>query len=283
LSICLTTLFEGDGSNYHCELIESNIIDGIWPGNHDITLLTRFVDCHFDGDWNGYLYFGQWAEEQRLAVPSVSIQLDDWLSLKLDGADPCQLSSSLGIECIAASAEDTARSPLVHKLCNKTAHNSVDSLTSITGRRSGTSSAKTLLVQPDIHTMFPAMRACTPDKIAAAKFMDKEWVNAEETRVARMQAQKETFANATKLTVAKEKRVHWSPHEPAVAMPQPNNSMAPADTLDKAWWHHPKGSETWQQQQESRRYGEAHFSTEQAGKSGRFSNCPRHLLATRRG
>jgi hypothetical protein len=182
------------------------------------------------------LYFGQWAEEQRLAAPSASIQLNDWLSLKSDGADPYGLSSILGVERMVGLAEDTARSPLVHKLCNKTAHDSVDSLPSITGRRSGTSSAKTLSVQPDICTMFPAMRAHTPDKIAAAKFMDEECVlqeSAEETRIARMQARKEMFINAAKLTVTKEKGVRWSPHEPAVATPQPNNSMVPADTLDK--------------------------------------------------
>jgi hypothetical protein len=196
--VCLTTLFEGDGTHCHQELIESNIINGIWPGNHDITLITYFVDCHFDGDWNGYMYFGQWAEEQRLDAPSASIRLDYWLSLKLDGADPYGLSSILSVEHTAGSAEDTAYNPLVHKLCNKTAHNSVDSLPSITGRQSGTSSVKTLTVQPDICTMFPAMRAPTPDKIAAAKFMDEECVlqeSAEETRVARMQAWKETVVN----------------------------------------------------------------------------------------
>ncbi len=36
-----------------------------------------------------------------------------------------------------------------------------------------------------------------------------------------------------KLTVAKDKGVCWSSHEPTVAMLQPNNSMAMADTLDK--------------------------------------------------
>ncbi len=46
----LTTLFDGDSTLHHLELIMSNIINGIWPGNHDITLLTHFVDCHFDGD-----------------------------------------------------------------------------------------------------------------------------------------------------------------------------------------------------------------------------------------
>ncbi len=120
----LTALFDGDSTLHHLELIESNIIDHIWPGNYDITLLTCFVDCHFDGDWNRYLYFGQWVEEQRLAAPSASIQLNDWLSLKSDGADPYGLSSYLGVERTAGSAEDTACSTLVHKLCNKTAHDS---------------------------------------------------------------------------------------------------------------------------------------------------------------
>jgi hypothetical protein len=84
--------------------------------------------------------------------------------------------------------------------------------------------------------MCPSMRARTPDKIAATKFMDKESIlqeRAEETRVARMQTQNEKFVNAKKLMVAKEKGVCWSPHEPMVATLQPNDSMATADTLDK--------------------------------------------------
>jgi hypothetical protein len=82
--------------------------------------------------------------------------------------------------------------------------------------------------------MFPAMGALTPDKIAAAKFMDEERVlqeRAEEACVARMQARKEKFDNGTKLIVAKEKGIHWSPHELAVATLQPNNSMTMADRL----------------------------------------------------
>jgi hypothetical protein len=84
--------------------------------------------------------------------------------------------------------------------------------------------------------MFLAMRARTPDKIAATKFMDEESIlqeRAEEARVARMQARKEKFGNAAKLMVAKEKGVCWSSHEPMVVMLQPDNSMGTADTLDK--------------------------------------------------
>jgi hypothetical protein len=66
--------------------------------------------------------------------------------------------------------------------------------------------------------------------------MDEETVlqeRAEEARIARMQTRKEKFNNAAKLMVAKEKRVRWSSHEPAVVTLQPANSMAMADTLDK--------------------------------------------------
>ncbi len=57
--VCLTILFEGDGTHYHQELIESNIINGIWLGNHDITLLTCFVGCHFQGTGMDIFYFCQ--------------------------------------------------------------------------------------------------------------------------------------------------------------------------------------------------------------------------------
>jgi hypothetical protein len=33
---------------------ETDILDGVWPGSHDVTLLTRFVSCHFNGDWSAY-------------------------------------------------------------------------------------------------------------------------------------------------------------------------------------------------------------------------------------
>jgi hypothetical protein len=79
------------------------------------------------------------------------------------------------------------------------------------------------------------MHARTPDKITAAKFMDEESVlheRAEEAHIARILAQKEKFDNTATLTVAKEKGVRWSSHEPVVATFQPDNSMAMADTLD---------------------------------------------------
>jgi hypothetical protein len=36
---------------------EMDILDGVWPGLHDVTLLTHFISCHFDGDWSAYAQF----------------------------------------------------------------------------------------------------------------------------------------------------------------------------------------------------------------------------------
>ncbi len=41
---------------------ETDILDGVWPGLHDVTLLTHFVSCHFDGDWSLYSRFLHWAD-----------------------------------------------------------------------------------------------------------------------------------------------------------------------------------------------------------------------------
>jgi hypothetical protein len=134
--------------------------------------------------------------------------------------------------------------------------------------------------------MFLAMCACTPDKIAAAKFMDEEGVlqeRAEEARIARMQARKEKFDNAAKLTVAKEKGVRWSSDEPMVAMLQPDNSMATADTLDKLCdGTIPKAPKRGSN---SRRAAALEKLTSQLNEQDKVAigNCPHRLLATTQG
>jgi hypothetical protein len=54
-----TTLFNDNKIPVSCpmEKDEVSILDGIWPGSHNITFLTHFVACHFTGDWNIYLPF----------------------------------------------------------------------------------------------------------------------------------------------------------------------------------------------------------------------------------
>ena len=52
---------------------ETDILNGVWPGLHDVTLLTRFVSCHFDGDWLAYSQFLHWADARLLDQPGAEI------------------------------------------------------------------------------------------------------------------------------------------------------------------------------------------------------------------
>jgi hypothetical protein len=66
---------------------KDDILNGIWPGSHDIQLLTQFVTTPFVGDWTAYLYFAQWAESRLLADPGIMICFDDWLQANIGKGD----------------------------------------------------------------------------------------------------------------------------------------------------------------------------------------------------
>ncbi len=55
---------------------EEDILKGIWPGSHNVHLLTHFVTCHFAGDWTDYLLFCLLG---RLKASGVPIGLVEWL------------------------------------------------------------------------------------------------------------------------------------------------------------------------------------------------------------
>jgi hypothetical protein len=57
---------------------ENDILDGIWPGSHDIQLVTRFVISHFSGEWTAYHHFAKWADSRVLTHPGITTWLDDW-------------------------------------------------------------------------------------------------------------------------------------------------------------------------------------------------------------
>jgi hypothetical protein len=113
-SVKPTTLFGNHGPNsLQTDKEETDILDGIWPGSHNVTLLTRFVTCHFSGDWSAYLPFAHWADSKSLGHPSTSISIDKWLSLKSgwehvveDDSGACGNSQGGNVGC--------------NKLCNKT-------------------------------------------------------------------------------------------------------------------------------------------------------------------
>jgi hypothetical protein len=52
---------------------ETDILDGVWPGLHDVTPLTCFISCHFDGDWLAYSQFLNWADAQLLDWPGAEV------------------------------------------------------------------------------------------------------------------------------------------------------------------------------------------------------------------
>jgi hypothetical protein len=73
--VCPTTPFNNNriSVSHQMERDKVSILDGNWPGSHNITLLTHFVACHFTGDWNSYLLFVYWADSQLLENLSSSI------------------------------------------------------------------------------------------------------------------------------------------------------------------------------------------------------------------
>ncbi len=58
---------------------KGDILECIWPGSHNVHLLTPFVTCHFSGHWMAYLLFACWAEAWSLMAAGVPIWLDEWL------------------------------------------------------------------------------------------------------------------------------------------------------------------------------------------------------------
>jgi hypothetical protein len=103
------------------------ILNGFWPGAHEITLLTQFMLVQFSGDWSAYLYFAnwtdtqslersaylyfaKWADTQSLEQPDLMINIGDWLLLK-SGTGILAATESGGSLC---SSGDTV---LGHSVC----------------------------------------------------------------------------------------------------------------------------------------------------------------------
>ncbi len=90
--------------------------------------------------------------------------------------------------------------------------------------------AKSVSGHPDIHTMFPTMRACMPAKIAAAQMMEANIAlqdTEEATQVKHLQALRVKFSTAAQSKFgSKEKGVSWPPQESKFGPPLPGESMA---------------------------------------------------------
>jgi hypothetical protein len=151
---------------------ETDILDGVWPGLHDTTLLIHFVSCHFDGDWLAYSRFLHWADTQLLDCPGAEIQLDKWLSLKSSEAED-------GEESGGESERHHGEGAVCNQLCNKTVLATKPLLLSLGAGSPPTGwptdripSGRLASGQPDIRLMFQAIRTRTPIKLAAEKVME---------------------------------------------------------------------------------------------------------------
>ncbi len=63
---------------------EDGIIEGIFPGNLDLSLISRFVAHHFAGVWDEYVPFNQWADDKALQDPDTPILIAEWKALKTE-------------------------------------------------------------------------------------------------------------------------------------------------------------------------------------------------------
>ncbi len=174
------------------------ICDGIWPGSHNVSLLSHFVSLHFAGDWSAYLQFAYWVDAQSMLYPDVPVHLDSWLSLKSDlagGVAAPEGDRGLG------GLPSGAYGDLGSNMCNETCTDSVglphhSTSSSILFSRGSSS-------HPNIRSIFPAVQACAPQGSASRVMEDEIPLQAAEeaARVARIQVLRVKFAAAAQLNV----------------------------------------------------------------------------------
>ncbi len=63
---------------------EDGIIEGIFPGNLDLSLISQFVAHHFARVWDDYVPFNQWADDKALQDPDTPILIAEWKALKTE-------------------------------------------------------------------------------------------------------------------------------------------------------------------------------------------------------
>jgi hypothetical protein len=64
--------------NHHNQL-KTDMLDGIWPGSHNVQLLNWFMEMHFSGNWMAYLYFAKWGKTKQDGDSDAVVRLGDWL------------------------------------------------------------------------------------------------------------------------------------------------------------------------------------------------------------
>ncbi len=205
---------------------EADILDKIWPGSHNITLLTRFFLCHFAGDWSAYLLFAHRVHSQSQEHQDSEIHLNQWLSSKLDSDVGGMLEIANSGDINGASWDKGGSNLGSNLLCNKTVVDIVDLVhPDFTGNLTGTlsppqhasplkTSGNSSCGHPDICTMFPAVCVQTLGKITVAQAMEDNVALQESKAGAHckwVEALHVKFATAAVMkSTSKEKGVSWA-------------------------------------------------------------------------
>jgi hypothetical protein len=69
---------KGNGGDKTWDWEETDIVNGIWPGVLDSSLLTRFIAYHFSGNAEAYA-FSCWANSRAQEDPNVAVHVKEWL------------------------------------------------------------------------------------------------------------------------------------------------------------------------------------------------------------
>jgi hypothetical protein len=77
-----TAIYQAVSDQFNQE--EDVIIEGIFPGNLDLSLISQFVAHHFAGVWEEYVPFNQWADDKALQDPDAPILIAKWKALKTE-------------------------------------------------------------------------------------------------------------------------------------------------------------------------------------------------------
>ena len=183
----------------------SVICKGIWPGSHNVSLLSYFVSLYFVGDWSAYLQFCAVGRCPTLLYPNVLVHLDSWLSLKSDLA-----KGDGGLGGLPEKSHGGSGS----NMCNETCNDSV-----VVPHHSTPS--RILSPKGDLRSIFPVVQARTAQGSNSQAFEEAIALQAveEAAQVARLDALRVKFAAAAQLKFATPDATA-KPEPPVSAIPQ---------------------------------------------------------------
>jgi hypothetical protein len=181
-----------DHHNQH----KTDMLNGIWPGSHNVQLLNQFVEMHFFGNWTAYLYFAKWGKTKQDVDPDAVVWLGGWLlaNAKKGGGK----KETKGKYCIGSHGGVMEDSNMCNKTCDVPHAHSNDS--QLKNWKTSPKFSSSTPCHADLRTIFPIVaQACTQEEHARDEMVEEEIAQQEreeQVTADRFQARKEKFAAA---------------------------------------------------------------------------------------